>query len=204
MFQVVLEWNGNSREIFPRHNEGLILSPSEPGCYLEHIPPPQYWLVGFFYTIQIFLLLVLKINPAIVWIKMVLFYKTSGINLGLCYLLSSQSHVIFILQIRDNTFFLHSFVCFLNWDCRKTVCLSHMGQKGTIVVETQWRTKQVFWGLAARCYQLWIINQLRQFTEYITKILDSKAEMGAQGEPIKNPSVSPKRLQFWTTYPVNL
>lgn len=79
-----------------------------------------------------------------------------------------------------------------------------MGQKGTIAVETQSRTKGVFWGLAARCYQLRIINQLRQFAEYITKILDSKREMWAQGEPIKKPSVSPKRLQLWATRSVNL
>lgn len=30
---------------------------------------------------------------------------------------------------QDNAFFLHSFVCFLYLECRKTVCLCHMGQK---------------------------------------------------------------------------
>lgn len=98
--------------------------------------PLSSTLICRFRVYDFFLLLIRTINPTTVWIKGVLFHKTSGINSWLCYLLSCQYHAILCLQIRDNAFSLHSFVCFLYLECRKTVCLTHMGQKGANVVET--------------------------------------------------------------------
>lgn len=144
----------------------------------------------------IFLLLIFTINSTIVQIKMVLFYKTSGINSWLSYLLSCQGHAILVLQIRIMLSSSTVLSVFSIWSVGKQ-CASAIWGRNRV-------NKRVFWGLAAGCYQLWTINQLRQFTEYVTKILDSKREMWTQGEPIKKHSESPKRLQLWAACAVNL
>lgn len=144
----------------------------------------------------LFLLLIFTINSTIAQIKMVLFYKTSGINSCLSYLLSCQGHAILVLQIRIMLSSSTVLSVFSIWSVGKQCTSATWGRN---IVK-----KRVFWGLAAGYYQLRTINQLKQFSEYVTKILDSKREMWAQGEPLKKHSESPKRLQLWATCAVNL
>lgn len=161
-----------------------MLNTCESGCCLEYVPAQQHWFVGLFKRMCIFLLLIFTINSTIVQIKMVLFCKTSGINSWLSYLLSCQGHVILVLQIRIMLSSSTVLSVFSIWSVGKQCASATWGRN--IV------NKRVFWGLAAGCYQLRTINQLRQFTEYTTKILDSKREMWAQGEPIKKRWISQK------------